>query len=258
MTDAINDPTNGPLPLPRAEEEQPEAFVDNLEMEQADSESLRAITRLLVGGALEDWDEFFSHLKTWEEEITTARSQQGRVIDLGQTDPATDLRYAMIGLLFEGQDRVLRRSKKALGLAWQVTESFWAPLLNRAGTARGLDPARDRYERLVQRGQEVTNRWVDRGWQEESHSRELARTAAEQSFDFSMDMLGQAPALEQLIRDQSVGLTQTAVDEARSRTVSGDLIAEQYARRILRRTPRQDLDEPQPADELDSETADTG
>jgi hypothetical protein len=163
----------------------------------------------------------------------------------------------MIGLLFEGQDRLVRRSKKALDLAWQVTEAFWSPFLNRAGNSRQLDPARDRYDKLVRRGETVARRWVDRGQDEEDRSRQLARTAAQQSFDTSMDLLSEAPALEKLIRDQSVGLTQTALDEARARTVSGDMVAENFARSILRRVPRRQLQEPTPSGESDPESSES-
>ena len=258
MTDEINFTDEGPLPMPRPEEDQLETFIDNMDMEEADAESLRSITRLLVGGALVGWDELFSHLRAWEEEITATRAQEADVINAPPQDPATTMRFAMIGLLFESQERVVKRSKKTLDLVWQVTESFWSPFLNRAANARQLDPARDRYENLVRRGEAVTRGWVDRGQDEEARSRQLARTAVQESFDTSMEELGQAPALEQLIRRQSAGLTQTAMDEARARTISGDLIAEHFARRILRRVPRNQLQEPTPADESESGSSESG
>ena len=258
MTDENNITNEGPLPMPPPEEAQLETFIDNMDMEEADAASLRSITRLLVGGALVGWDELFSHLRAWEEEITATRAQESDVINAPPQDPATTLRFAMIGLLFESQERMVKRSKKALDLVWQVTESFWSPLLNRAADSRQLEPARDRYEILVRRGEAVARRWVDRGQDEEARSRQLALTAVQESFDTSMEELGQAPALEQLIRRQSAGLTQTAMDEARARTVSGDLIAEQFARSILRRVPRRDLQEPTPADGPESESSEIG
>jgi len=235
-----------------------EEFIDNMNMAPGEAESLRSITRLLVGGALVGWDELFAHLRSWEDEINASRSQEADVINAPPQDPAAALRYAMIGLLFESQDRLVKRSKQALNLFWRATETFWSPVINRAGATRQLDPARSRYDELVRRGETLTGRWVDRGQNEEARSRQLARTAAQQSFDTSMDKLGQAPALEQLIRDQSVGLTQTALDEARARTVSGDMVAENFARSILRRVPRRQLNEPLPSEGSDSESADTG
>ena len=72
-----------------------------------------------------------------------------------------------------------------------------------------------------------------------------------------MELLSEAPALEKLIRDQSVGLTQTALDEARARTVGGDMFAENIARSILRRVPRRELLEPTPSAESDPESSES-
>ena len=58
-----------------------------------------------------------------------------------------------------------------------------------------------------------------------------------------MDQLGSAPALEDLVRKQSAGLGQTAVEEVRASTVSGDQLAEHIVRSIFRRKPREELDQ---------------
>jgi hypothetical protein len=258
MTEEINVTNESAIPDYVPEEDQLEEFIDNMNMAEADAESLRSLTRLLVGGALVGWDELLSHLQAWENEIAAAQAQESDAINAPPQDPAATLRFAMIGLLFESQDRLVKGSKKALNLFWQATESFWSPVLNRAGASRQLDPVRNRYDELVRRGEAVTRRWVDRGQNEEARSRQLARTAAQQSFDTSMDQLGQAPALEELIRRQSAGLTQTAMDEARSRTVSGDMVAENLARSILRRVPRRQLHEPLPSEESEPGSSETG
>ncbi len=252
----VNDQIEIPDFVP--DDAQLEEFIENMDLAPDDVESLRSITRLLVGGALVGWDELFAHLRAWEDEITASRSQGADVINAPPKDPAAALRYAMIGLLFDSQDRLVKRSKQALNLFWRATESFWSPVINRAGATRQLDPARSRYYELVRRGETLTGRWVDRGQNEEARSRQLARTAAQRSFDTSMDKLGQAPALEQLIRDQSVGLTQTALDEARARTVGGDMAIENLARSIIRRVPRRQLQEPLPGEESESASAETG
>jgi hypothetical protein len=68
-----------------------------------------------------------------------------------------------------------------------------------------------------------------------------------------MDQLGSAPALEDLIRKQSAGLGQTAIDEVRASTVSGDQLAEQVVRSIFRRKPREELNQdPVGAEQNDS------
>jgi hypothetical protein len=67
-----------------------------------------------------------------------------------------------------------------------------------------------------------------------------------------MDQLGNAPALEDLVRKQSAGLGQTAIDEVRASTVSGDQVAEKVVRTIFRRKPREELNqEPVVVDQTD-------
>jgi hypothetical protein len=155
------------------------------------------------------------------------------------------IRYAAIGLAFNIQDRWLRRSQAALNVASQTTNSFMAPIARRLDENRRLRPARSRFNRLVERGEAVASQWVDRGRLEEAHSRKLVRHAVQEGFESTMDQLGQAPALQNLVRQQSAGLTQDVVDEVRSRTVSADILTENLARSILRRTPRSQLPPPE-------------
>jgi hypothetical protein len=107
-----------------------------------------------------------------------------------------------------------------------------------------LGPVRSRFDDLVRRGEAVTDRWIQRGQIEESHSRRLVLTATQDTFDASMEQLGQAPELQNLVKMQSAGLSREVLDEVRSRTVTGDLVTEGIVRRILGRTPRQELPGP--------------
>ena len=116
--------------------------------------------------------------------------------------------------------------------------------------SKRLRPVRSRFEDLVKRGEAVTDRWIQRGQIEESHSRRLVLTATQDTFDASMEQLGQAPELQNLVKAQSAGLSREVLDEVRSRTVSGDLVAEGFVRRVLRRAPRGEL--PSPAETADA------
>ena len=236
-----------------------EEIVVSWDMNEQDAQTLRSLTRLLVGGALVGWDEFREHLRSWEVES----SQANQLPDSGQEgvlvipeQPETDsaiLRYALIGAFFESQDRWIRRSQSALKFAGQLSNALLGPVRDRVENQPRLRPIQSRYEALTRRGESVTRRWVDRGRYEENHGRRLARLAVQRSFDTSMDQLGSAPALEDLIRKQSAGLGQTAIDEVRASTVSGDQLAEQVARSIFRRKPREELNQdPVAVDQNDS------
>jgi hypothetical protein len=137
-----------------------------------------------------------------------------------------------------------KRKKAVLNVAGLTTDALMSPVLQRMDNSGLLEPTRNRFEKLVARGEAMTARWAQRGRVEEAHSRRLTITASQEVFNSSMNELGQAPALQDLIRKQSAGLGQEALDEARVRTVGGDELAEQLARRLLRRAPRKTLPKP--------------
>ena len=235
-----------------ANEERFDAILQEMNLGEAEAQHLRSLTRLLVGGALVGWDELIARLETWDEGATfQAIDQDGDWYDPSAEDYARvgadyrppypqssnveTLRFALIGLLFETQSRLVDGSQAAFRLTKRTTGPVLSPIMTWMGRSRLLRPARNRFNRLVDRGENEVNRWVERGRTEETRSRNLALTAAEETFGESMGTLASAPELQELIRKQSAGLTQDVVDEVRSRTVTADLILERAARGILGR-----------------------
>lgn len=251
------------ITTPRDEAEQPQA----LNLSEGETDLVSSLTRLLVGGALIGLDELRARLEAWEVEAREASAEQyARAVansparesassdsftDNGHADDSSEadwVRHALLGVLFESQSRWARRRQAFRGRAGRRAESLITPLRNRLESTSMLRPAQSRFDMLAERGEMITRRWVARGQAEEAHSRRLVRTAANEIFSDSMDQLGQAPALQELVRRQSAGLTQDALDEVRVRTVTGDLVAEHLVRRLLRRTPRQELPVPSTAE----------
>lgn len=224
------------------------------------SNLLRSFTRLAVGGVLVGWDELIARIYEWEEETRNAVDSQveGReVIIIGDeaetpdysTAPAPEssarmVRLALVGMMFEAQSRFVSRTTSAIKNANRRSNRAVTPVSKWAGDSKLVSRARRRFDSLVSRGETVSKRWIERGRIEDAYSRQLVRTAAQDSFSDSMDQLGQAPALQSLIRKQSAGLTQDALDEVRVRTVSGDLVLEGFFRSLLRRRSRKTLPPP--------------
>lgn len=229
------------------EQANPAEIAQNSGATESQTQPIRSLTRLLVGGTLEGWDELWKHIKSWEADVEVARQQHEIAPSNAEAapPPVETMRYAVIGLMFNVQDRFVQRGKVALNIAGQTTNAFLSPAARRLDANPRLRPVRSRFDKLVTRGEAVASQWVDRGRQEEVHSRKLVRQAAQEGFNSSMDQLGQAPALQDLVRKQSAGLTQDVVDEVRARTVSADILAENLARSVLRRTPRRDLPSPE-------------
>ncbi len=232
------------------QDEELEEIIHQWNMDEEDAATLRSLTRLLVGGALVGYDELLHFLRAWEDETrrTIIRQQKSApaarvpgAVSTPPESPATILRYAALGLLFKSQDRWVRRGRAAANLFSRTTEALFSPAVRRMNDRQRLRPVRSRFEKLVRKGEMVTGRWVQRGRVEEAYGRRFARTAGQQGFNASMDQLGSAPALQDLVRKQSAGLTQDVLDEVRERTVSGDYVAEHLARSLLRRVPRRSL-----------------
>lgn len=234
-----------------AQDEELELIIRQWNLDEEDAANLRSITRLLVGGALVGYDELLTFLRSWEDETRRTIVQQKNsapavqvpgAVSAPSESPATVLRYAALGLLFESQDRWMRRGRAAVNFLGKTTNALVSPAYKRVNQdSRLLRPARSRFERLVRKGETVAGRWVQRGRVEEAYGRRLARTAGQQGFNSSMEELGKAPALQNLVRKQSAGLTQDVLDEVRERTVTGDYVAEHLARTVLRRVPRRYL-----------------
>jgi hypothetical protein len=239
---------------------------------------LRSLTRLLVGGTLVAWDELTTQLRAWEEEtqsiqarewegegiiayrpeqpVAEAQSVRPPAVPDGLEGSSAETADVLLGLLFESQSRFLRGSKAAYRLADKTTGRVVTPLLKRMGNSRLFRPGQRRLNALANRGEDVVERWAERGRTEEAYSRRLFLTAVEGAFGSSMDQLAEAPQLQNLVRKQSAGLSQEMMDEVRERTVSGDLVVEHFARSLLRRAPRRTL--PPPPTALEGEEGEEG
>jgi len=221
---------------------------DNVEeAKEPEFDSLRSLTSLLLGGAIEGTSQLVSRLKNYEEELQKqAAENEADPEDTELRENELDrLRFALVGLVLDAQSTFKRNI------------SLWARVVNRSArvTNRAASPVTNsflfgrmqrRYDRFVSRGEESLSRWIVDGRIAEPHSRELAKMTYQQIVDEFIDHLAENPELQQLITQQSIGLASEARDEVRERTVTADNLMEGIVRRILRRTPRAELPSPPP------------
>lgn len=166
---------------------------------------------------------------------------------VGQPLPrrAPELRYALIGLIFESEENLekgLSTAKQVGNLAARVTNPLFRPL-QKLGA---INPAKQSFDQLALRGQSEVDRWVARGRAEETHSRALAEQATTATVDQSLSYMAQNPALEALIQQQSMSLARQILELVRRNAVSADYFFEGVARYALRRKPRYLLPAPSP------------
>jgi hypothetical protein len=192
-----------------------------------------AVTRLFVGVALEGSDELMRRLQRWE---TAAREKAAATPPTGDTSQAAEFRYAVIGLLLEGETRVrqgIQRLEQATARAThQVTQtvdpSGWpAP---RSPLGRGLD-------NFLSRRQADIARWREAGRQAEHEGRLTAQEALSSSTREVFGYMAQEPQVRDLIEQQGVTMASTALGVVRSRTVTADRWVERVVRRALGMQP---------------------
>jgi hypothetical protein len=198
----------------------------------ADFDAVLALTRLLVGGALEGSDELLRRLRRWEASpqlgplTSPAESQSGR------------LRHALVGTLFEAEAWARFGVHAARRLSSPFVRLFLTdlPPILRATPA---EPLVELGDALAARGQAVLDRWIGVGRDEERRGRRLARLAVSSMLEELLEYLAQNPEVRELIQQQSVGLADAAVDEVRDRSLSADIGLERLVHSMLRRLARE-------------------
>ena len=239
------------LPPPKSEQ----ASSSQSDPGNRESDNLRSLTRLIVGGVFIGIDELSSRLSRWEGETTrravaaSKKSSQGSSSvpppfqeETKESDSQT-IRYALVGLAFEAQDAI-KESAKAISKAEKSIVRRTDPIIKPITSSRLFSPARKRFNHLVDRGQQEVNRWVSIGRQEDSHSKALTQVAISESVDDVIDVIAVNPEIQQLITAQTTGLVEEILEEIRERTISTDIFLEGVVRSILRRKPRYQLPSP--------------
>ena len=224
------------------------------ESEQAEStgdpdfDALRALTSLLVGGAIEGTSQLTARLRQYQEAIRQEAAEIGEESDEAvatDEDELVRLRYALVGFIFDAQ-AALRRNvslwAKLADRSTRITNRVTQPVTN----SFLFSPVRRRYNGLIRRGEESLARWIEDGRIEEPPSRQLARMTYVELVDEFIDQLAKNPQLQSVITQQSIGVASDMRDEVRERTVTADNLMEGLVRRILRRTPRAELPGPSP------------
>jgi hypothetical protein len=221
--------------------------------------SLKAATRLAIGSMLIGYDNLTSRLETWQIEAakqparakTTGGSTaigepgEGNLLD-GETS-GNRLRYALIGMAFGVQER-LDKSFSLTNRAYRSLNEIFKPVSSPVYDSRLLAPVRQGFEKLVRRGEEEIDHWIDVGREEEKRGRAMAEVAVTDTINDSIGSLTSNEEIQELIQSQSVGLLDEVVSEIRERTVSGDDFIEGIVRTFLHRPLRPEL--PLPPDKV--------
>jgi len=236
---------------------------------------MRSLTRLVVGGILTGSGGLARRLQSWEDRVAAAQDSESSPLS-GQNTSETSLapapyvgadvnysvapgeldperteednpsnlaRDAVIGLIFETQDRI-GQSMRTAGRLVRMADRLTAPVLGPVKDSRLLSPVRARIDRLVRRGEQEVQKWVEVGRRENVHSRDLADIALYETVDFWIDYFAESPEVVDLVTSQSISFAEEVVEEVRERTVSADNFLESLVRTVFRRPSRSELPPP--------------
>jgi hypothetical protein len=213
-------------------------------------------TRLVIGGIAIGIEAISKRLDEWEgktERVDTGvepgrePTEQSTTSEILQPEREEaqweSARYAVIGMIFDAQDRLSAGLKKADEIASKArtdTEPYWRPITN----SRLFAPVASRWGQLVQRGEKQVDSWIERGRIEQAASQSMAENAVNDTTEEVIDALAVHPAVRELVEKQSEGFASEFVEELRERTVSIDTLLEKIVRATLKRTPRSQLPPP--------------
>jgi hypothetical protein len=226
---------------------------------------IHSLGRLALGTMLLTYDQVEQQIRGWEQEAERLR-REGRPslqprpgaavspdadseetimtsvpLRVRNAPPAEAIRYTLIGMLTDMQQRTgRRRVVTPPSLLDQATHAVQEALEQ----SETLAPVRQQFHACATRGEAEVARWMTIGYAEEQRSREFARLATQMAVEDSFEQVVQHPQVQVLVQQQSAGLLAEMVSEVRERAVSIDILIERFFRRLFRRRPREVLPPP--------------
>jgi hypothetical protein len=200
--------------------------------DDASLENLESLTRLLIGGTLVASDELVVRLRRWHELTRTA------TLETRPETPTDRLRYAVVGMIFEAEERAYARLARMGQASAQTTQrvvNALVPLGRRLPTG----PMRGPTDKVAAQWRATLDRWAARGRIEERQGRIVARQAAASVMDEVLQHMAHDPEVQELIRQQGVGLATTAMETVRERSQSADVWVERMVHGFFRRPVRE-------------------
>jgi hypothetical protein len=159
----------------------------------------QSLARLLVGATILGGDELLRRVRAWEDQ----QSQDDTKTPSTEDETATDqLRYALVGLLFEAPETAARGVIRTAAIADSVVQSgdrVLGPVLR----SRLFGPVRRRGQKMQERVKTSVDRWVEVGRAEEVVGQDMAQALTPQLIDDIVAVFADNEAIQNLIRVQA-------------------------------------------------------
>ncbi len=188
----------------------------------------RLLTRLVIGTASLGRERLLTALEKWDAEVGESGGERAAL-------PPPSAMHFLVGALVLAPGAVARR----IAHATRWYEETVGADVQRLGRAISmlpmLTPLIHRCERLRAQSEEAARRWGAVGAEEEIRGRALAGRAVDEFLEFWLRKAAESPEVQELIKEQSSGLSQLAVDRVREGSERADDVLESFVDRVFRR-----------------------
>jgi hypothetical protein len=202
------------------------------------------LMRLALGGAIIGREALKSRYQVQQSE---AHVPAAELNDVTPIDSDLDqARFALVGAIAESSDALskgITRFIRASDRNYSKLTSALQPV-----TDSGLlKPFRRRYQRYLDRGNQVVSGWVAAGRREEYLGRRLAQDAATETIEETLDYLADSPELDELMEQQSVDLVDDIfLEDIRENATNTSLILSEWFSTVILRRKRKIETQPSP------------
>jgi hypothetical protein len=202
---------------------------------QANYDDLESVLRLMVGAGTLAGDELLKRLRQWEEKVLYEPQQPGQ---MPLEDEFTRLRYAVIGLLFDGSKRAMRAANDVVNYGNRQSGAAYRTLddLSRMPLIGLLaSPVKRTLDNTTRRRDDEVERLIRIGRVEERDGRKLAAVATDELIGELLARVGNDPEVSNIIQNQSVDMAGDMIDDFRQGTYKADRKLQNSVRKLLGR-----------------------
>lgn len=203
--------------------------------ENLNTEDVESVLRLLVGYGVLGADELLKRLHDWEDKVMYEPAQTSPV---PLENDLTRLRYAVIGLLFDGSKRALKAANDVVNYSNRQTSAAYRTLddVSRLPLIGLLAaPVKRTVDNVSRRRDDEVERLIRIGRVEERDGRKLAAVATDELISELLIRVGNDPEVSNIIQNQSVDMAGDMVDDFRQGTFKADKKLHDTVRKLLGR-----------------------
>lgn len=211
-------------------------------------DDLKSALRLAVGSTLTGRDVLVTRLRRMQA-AQQAVKPENIIVDANET-PRDQLRYLLLGLLFETPD-ILQRGLVTAEQASMKVLGLISRILSPLTESRVFSPVKGQYDGATARGEAIIDRLIMKGRVEEHNSRLIIQQKAiDDLLNELLEYVVLNTEIRQLIQEGSVSVVTDVGGEFQEQSAAVDNLLEQKLRSIFRRNnPQQSVTPPsEPAD----------